>query len=113
MTGGRSPKVKGSTFERSVVAYLRLAGFPQAARTLAGACEDRGDISGVDHTVLEVKNHARLDLAGWISEARIEAENAGVPRFAVVAKRRGVADVAESYAVVPLWLLAELLRGDS
>jgi hypothetical protein len=113
MTGGRSPKVKGSSYERSVVAYLRSAGFPQAARTLAGASEDRGDISGVGNCVLECKCAARIDLAGWLAEARTEAEHAGLPRFAVIAKRRGVADVAESYAITPLWLLAELLREDS
>jgi Holliday junction resolvase len=108
--GGASPRRKGSQFERSVVGYLRDNGFPQAARTLAGASDDRGDISGVGNCVLECKCAARIDLAGWLAEARLEAENAGLPRFAVVAKRRGVADVAESYAVVPLWLLAELLR---
>ena len=113
MTGGSAPKRKGSQFERDVVAYLRLAGFPQAARTLAGASEDRGDISGVASAVLECKFAARIDLAGWLAEARLEAEHAGLGRFAVIAKRRGVADVAESYAVVPLWLLAELLREDS
>jgi hypothetical protein len=112
MTGGRAPKRRGSAYERSVVAYLRSVGFPQAARTLAGASEDRGDISGVN-CVLECKCAARIDLAGWLAEARLEAEHAGLPRFAVIAKRRGVADVAESYAVMPLWLLAELLREDS
>jgi hypothetical protein len=113
MTGGRSPKVKGSTYERAVVTYLRSVGFPQAARTLAGASEDRGDISGVTNTVLECKCAARIDLAGWLAEARLEAEHAGLPRFAVVVKRRGVADPGESYAVMPLWLLAELLRSES
>jgi hypothetical protein len=92
------------------VNYLRTAGFPQAAKTLAGANDDRGDIQGVPGIVLECKNRRALDLAGWLAEARLEAENAGLPRFAVIAKRRGVADVAESYAIVPLWLLAELLR---
>jgi Holliday junction resolvase len=113
MAGGSAPRRKGSAFERSVVAFLRASGFPQAARTLAGASEDRGDISGVANTVLECKSHNRLALAEWLSEARTEAKNAELARFAVVAKRRGVADVAESYAVVPLWLLAELLREDS
>jgi hypothetical protein len=113
MPGGVGPKRRGSTFERAVVDYLRGAGFPQAARTLAGAAADRGDISGVGNCVIECKCAARLDLAGFLAEARLEADNAGLPRFAVVAKRRGVSDVAESYAVVPLWLLAELLREDS
>jgi hypothetical protein len=113
MTGGAAPRRKGSAFERDVVAYLRDGGFPQAARTLAGASDDRGDISGVANTVLECKCAVRIDLAGWLAEARLEAENAGLPRFAVIAKRRGIADVAESYAVLPLWLLAELLREGS
>jgi hypothetical protein len=113
VTGGASPRAKGNRFENGVVDYLRGAGFPQAARCLAGATADRGDISGVPGIVLECKNANRLDLAGWMAEARREAENAGLPRFAVIGKRRGIADVAESYAVVPLWLLAELLREDS
>jgi len=113
VTGGSAPKRKGSAFEREVVTYLRGAGFPQASRTLAGATEDRGDISGVGNIVLECKCASRIDLAGWLAEAQIEAENAGLPRFAVIAKRRGIADVAESYAIVPLWQLAELLRGVS
>lgn len=110
MAGGTAPRRKGAAFECQVVNYLRGAGFPRAAKTLAGASEDRGDIQGVGNSALECKNANRLDLAGWMAEARREAENAGLPRFAVIAKRRGVADVAESYAVVPLWLLAELLR---
>jgi hypothetical protein len=113
VTGGSAPRRKGSGFERDVVNYLRSVGFEQAARTLAGASDDRGDISGVGNCVLECKCAARIDLAGWLAEARLEAENAGLPRFAVVAKRRGVGDVAESYAVLPLWLLAELLREES
>lgn len=112
MTGGIAPRRKGSAFECQVVNYLRSAGFPQAAKTLAGASADRGDVQGVPGTVIECKAHRALDLACWLAEARSEAANAGQPRFAVVAKRRGVADVAESYAIVPLWLLAELLRED-
>jgi Holliday junction resolvase len=113
VTGGSAPRRKGNRFECDVVAYLRDNGFPQAARTLAGASDDRGDVSGVDHCVLELKCAARLDLAGWLNEARLEAEHAALPRFAVIAKRRGVADVAESYAVMPLWLLTEFLREES
>jgi hypothetical protein len=112
VTGGVAPRRKGSAFECEVVNYLRRAGFPQAAKTLAGASADRGDIQGVPGTVLECKSHRALDLAGWLAEARLEAENAGQPRFAVIAKRRGVADVAEAYAILPFWLLAELLRED-
>jgi hypothetical protein len=35
-----------------------------------------------------------------------------VTRYAVIAKRRGVAAVDESYVVLPLWAFAELLRED-
>ena len=102
-------KAKGSAFERSVVEFLRGAGFPQAARTLAGAREDRGDVSGVS-AVLELKNCREMRLGPWMNEAKSEALNAGVPRYLVVHKRKGVADVAESYATMPLWLAVELLR---
>lgn len=101
-------KRKGSTFERAVVEYLADHGFPQAERRVSNGTKDRGDVAGIKGWVLEVKNCARIDLAGFMAEAKAEAANAGVDRYAAVVKKRqhGVAD---AYAVVPFWLLAELL----
>jgi hypothetical protein len=113
MTGGLGPRRKGSRFENDVVNYLRAAGYPQAARCLAGATDDRGDVSGVGNAIIECKNCQKMQLGPWMDEAKSEALNAALPRYIVVHKRRGVSDPGESFATMPLWLTAELLREDS
>jgi hypothetical protein len=50
-------------------------------------------------------------LAAWLDEAEKEAANAGVSRFAVVFPRKSHT-VDKAYAVMPAWLLAELMRED-
>lgn len=46
-----------------------------------------------------------------MDEAEKEAKAAGVSRFAVVMPRRSHA-TAKAYAVIPLWLLSELMLED-
>lgn len=101
--------VKGNKFERECVEYLRAHGFSQAARTLAGARDDRADISGIPNAVIQCKNHNRLALAEWVDESMAQMENAGVTRSFVFHKRKGVTDIARMYATTELWLAAELL----
>jgi hypothetical protein len=103
-------KSKGNKFEADVVTVLRDLGHPQAARTLAGARDDRGDLSGIVNFVGQCKNHKAYHFGPWLDQAKEQAENAGVSRYAVIAKRHGVGEIAESFAVIPLWLLAELLH---
>ena len=64
-------KIKGSQAERDLVKYLQ-EWFPYAGRRLAGATLDKGDISGINGVCIEVKNHAKLDLAGWLSELEVD-----------------------------------------
>lgn len=93
---------KGSQFERDVVGYLREHGFPNADRAYgAGRADDRGDIDGFPGIVWELKNHARIDLAGWIDELRHEQLNANAEYGVVVAKRRKH-PVRRSYVVMEL-----------
>lgn len=99
--------VKGKTFEATTVAYLRRW-WPNACRTLAGARDDRGDISGIP-LVLELKNHKSLDLAGWWQEAEQERQNARMDFAAIVHKRRGVADPAQQWVTMSMAMLVELL----
>ena len=100
---------KGATFERAVVEYLRGAGLPYVERAYgAGRPDDVGDIDGLPGWTIEVKNHQRLDLAGWVDEAEVERAN-GRQRFAaVVAKRRGKS-TGSAYVVMTLATFAELL----
>lgn len=102
-------KAKGSRWERDVVTYLRDNGFPHAERAYgAGRQDDRGDIAGVPGVVLEAKDCARHDLAGWISEARREQANAGAQYGVVVVKRRGH-PAGRAYCVMELEQLVRLL----
>lgn len=101
-------KQKGTAFETAVCDYLRDF-FPAVERRAMQGAKDCGDIANIPNTVLEVKNQKAMDLAGWLKEAKAEALNAGVTRYAVIHKRRGVGDMGEQYATIPLFLLAELL----
>lgn len=95
-------KAKGSSFERAVADYLIANGFPEADRRYgAGSQFDKGDIVGVPKFVLECKNQAKINLAGFIEEALVEAKNANKPYGAAVIKRRGK-NVKDSYVVMTL-----------
>ena len=99
-------KRKGSAAERAVVEWLKANGYPYADRRLAGATLDKGDISGLPGVTIEIKNHAKLDLAGWTAELEIEMKNDGAWTGTVLHKRKGKGDVGEWYATTPdkVWL---------
>ena len=102
MTGGSAPKRRGSQFERDVVHYLQEHGFADTERAYgAGRPEDIGDVVGIPGVTIEVKNHARLELAQWVDETERERLNARQPFGVVVAKRRGKSTGA-AYVIMPL-----------
>ena len=107
-------KAKGSAYERSIVNYLREAGF-NVDRTRAGWSDDRGDVHGLSSPigtpfVIECKNHTRLNLSGWISELLTEIGNAGGVAGVLVHKKRGTTDAADQYATLPFGMLVQLLK---
>jgi Holliday junction resolvase len=104
-----SEKRKGNAAERAVVDWLRRHGFPQARRTQAGTRHDVGDIDGVEGFAIEVKNHARIDLAGWVAQMLAEMEHKGAENGVVIAKKRGTTDPGDWYAITPLRLWAKML----
>lgn len=106
-------KIKGSTYERLIVTYLREQGF-NVDRTRAGWADDRGDVHGVEHPILgrftfECKNHKTMDLGGWMAELAREVTANGGGLGAVVHKRRGDSSGENQYASLPLWMLVQLL----
>lgn len=109
-------KAKGTAFETPIVNYLsvQLDDDRIERRTLNGA-RDRGDIAGVrvngHRVVLECKNHNRLNLAGWLDEATIEAGNDDAIFGAVIHKRRGTAKPGEQYVTMTVDSLITLLLG--
>ena len=107
-------KTKGSSYERSIVQYLRECGF-RVDRTRAGWTDDRGDVHGITSPAnqpftIECKNHTRLNLAGWIGELYTEIDNAGGVAGVLVHKKRGTTDAADQYATLPFGMLVQLLK---
>lgn len=103
-------KAKGTAAESAVVAYLREQGFVQAERRALRGTHDRGDIAGVIGTVIEVKNHARIELADWITQAKREAANDNADYGVVWHKRRGYSNPAGWFVTMDGFTFVELLR---
>jgi hypothetical protein len=101
---------KGTRWESRLVDFLRPL-HPRVERRAKSGNKDKGDVAGIDGWVIEAKNCKAVELAKWMDEAAVEASNAGAARYAVVFPRRSHA-TAKAYAVIPLWLLAELMLPD-
>ncbi len=71
---------------------------------------DKGDISGIPGVTIEIKNHSRIDLAGWIAELETEMANDKAWTGTVIHKRKGKSDVGQWYATMPVSVWIELLR---
>lgn len=101
-------KAKGTGWEVRLVDFLRTHGHPLAERRVMQGKNDRGDVAGIPGWVIEAKNRRAVDLAGWCDEAEREALAAKVYRWAVVFPRKSH-QTRKAYAVIPLWLLADLM----
>jgi len=108
---------KGQTFERLIANFLRfrLNDTRIDIRPKNGT-NDRGDIGGIrtirgSDVVIEVKNHNRTDLSGWLVEAETERGNADAQAAVVVHKRRGKGQAGEQYVTMTLDTFAWLLEG--
>ena len=103
-------KAKGSRAERMVVQYLIEQGWKYAERRLAGARDDKGDIAGVNGVCFEVKNQARLNLAGWVDELKVEVVNAKADTGFVVFPRPRKGAVEEWYCLMTASMAVDLLK---
>lgn len=108
---------KGHILERQVANHLRvtLADTRIDIRPKNGT-NDRGDIGGVRtirgcDVVIEVKNRARMELAGWVDEAEVERGNADAGGGVVVHKRKGKGAAGDQYVTMTLDTFAWLLEG--
>lgn len=111
-----SARKAGSAFESLVVAFLAAHVDDRIERRVRNGSKDRGDVSGLRHlgerVVVECKNHARLDLAGWLAEAEMERGNDDATAALVVHKRHGKGDPAEQLVTMRLIDLVALLTGE-
>lgn len=110
-------RAKGTRLERQTADYLAtVLGDDRIDRMPLHGAGDRGDIAGVrtvlgEKVTIEVKNHARLNLAGWVDEAVTEAGNADAAVAVVVHKRVGKGQPADQYVTMRLCDFAALLGG--
>ena len=108
-------KAKGTAFESLIVAALQEElGDGVCRRTTSGA-KDRGDIHGLYirglRTVAELKNHASMNLAGWVDEAELERGHDDAAVGLVIHKRRGKGQALDQYVTLPLRDLLTIITG--
>jgi hypothetical protein len=108
-------KVKGDRFEIAVREHCRSTGV-DAERTRAGYEHDYGDVhlgtrpGQPPFAILQCKNEARMDLAGYVRATEAQRVAAGAEHGAAVVKRRGVGDPGQQYAVMTLDAYLRLLK---
>lgn len=113
-----SAKAAGTRHETSIVKYLaEHLDDDRIERRSKNGAKDRGDVTGIRHrgrrVVIEAKNTARTDLAGWIREAHREAGNDDAAIGVVVSKRHGVGDPAQQWVHMTLADFAWLIGADA
>jgi hypothetical protein len=101
-------KAKGTSAETAVVKYLKNTWDSVERRALAGSA-DKGDISGIPNVCIEVKDHKKMVLSGWVKELDEEMKNSQALTGAVIHKKRGTLDVGEWYATMPVEVYVNLL----
>jgi hypothetical protein len=102
-------KQKGTAAETAVVNYLKDKGRKHIERRSLNGSNDRGDIAGVPGVVIEVKNHARMELSQWLSELEVEMRNDKADTGVVIHKKKGTTDVGQWYATMPVDVWHKLL----
>jgi hypothetical protein len=69
-----------------VVRYLQENGFPRAERRALAGSADKGDVTGIDDVVIEVKGDRSNKISAWKAEAVAEARNAGAEMLLLVVR---------------------------
>lgn len=103
-------KQKGTAAETAVVNYLKGKGRKHVERRSLNGSSDRGDIAGLPGVVIEVKNHARMELSQWVSELEVEIKNDKADTGVVIHKKKGTTDVGQWYATMPVDVWYELAK---
>lgn len=106
---GASELARGKRAELAVVAALRRAGWRAATTRAVQGRQGGFDIDTDAPVAIEVKDHAAIDLSGWLRQAQAQAAG----RLPVVwHKRRGRAAAEEWYVTMDgATFLALLGRG--
>jgi hypothetical protein len=103
---GAASRRKGNVAELAVARVLRAAGWSAVTSRSAQGTQAGEDLFTDTPLSWEVKDRGKLDLSGWVDQAR---GNAGDRPAVVVVKRRGRGDPLRWYAVLELGDLLALL----
>jgi hypothetical protein len=103
-------RAKGTTAESAVVDYLRSRGYRGAERRAMRGAKDAGDIAGLPSVVIEIKNHARRELAAWVDEAGRERANDHAHIGVVWHKRRGKGNAGDWFVTMTGAQFVDLLK---
>lgn len=105
-------KQKGTNAETAVVNWFKSKGPKRknVERRSLNGIQDRGDIAGIPEVVIEVKNHARMELSAWVAELLVEMKNDKAETGIVIHKKKGTTDVGQWYATAPADVWYELLK---
>jgi hypothetical protein len=111
-----SAKKAGSSFERLIADHLAATVDDRIDRRVKTGNQDRGDIGGLRHmggrVVIECKNTAKINLAGWAAEAEIERGNDDANAAVIIHKRHGKAAPGDQWVTMTLQDFTALLTGE-
>lgn len=115
MTRSRaSAKKAGSSFERLIADCLSDNVDDRIDRAVKTGALDKGDIAGLrfhgKKVAVEVKNEARVNLAGWAKEAEAERVNLGAIAGITIHKRHGKADPMDQWVTLTVRDLVALMK---
>jgi len=104
-------KQKGTLAETAVADYLKKD-FPSVERRVLGGANDKGDLSGVPCSVVEIKNQKTYKVHEWLKETEQERLNADEDLGILVIKPKGigVSRVEDWWTVVPLDTMIKLIK---
>lgn len=109
-------KSLGTSHETAIKNWLREHGWPYADRKTQAGANDLGDLRLSERVpfVVEAKTAKsttdRASLGTFVKELEAEVENAGAEAGAVIFKKKGTTDVGDYYAIMPVWMLNEILH---
>ena len=114
-----SAKKAGSSFERDVADYLKIAlQDDRIDRRVRNGALDKGDIANVrtvqgERVTIEVKNYGgQFKVTEWLNEVERERINDDQAEMGVVvAKRRGITSPAKQVVFMDLQTFAHLVNG--
>lgn len=111
----QSAKAAGARFERLIADHLATHIDDRIDRRVKTGAKDRGDIAGLRHMgerlVIECKDTARVNLAGWIGEAHIQAGNDDALAGVIAHKRHGRGYAGDQWITMTVDDLVAILTG--